>query len=203
MRLDRPRRPHGHVAAAAGEVDERCRDEGERDGERDLAPVQSGGEAVLSDGRGDYDAGCDADGAGDEAAEPGSGGPAEGALGDHLAGDGADDACGDARQEEGEGKDCAGCWGDGGGEEGVDGEEGGVGGGGGEGGAGEDEERGVDEEGEGEEGDGEFGYGVFERGADGGEGGLVGVFRGDRGGGGGGGGGWGGGVVMVFDVVVV
>lgn len=123
--------------------------------------------------RGHDDARCDANRAGDEAAAPWGSGPAESALGDHLPGDGADDAGGDAREEDGEGEDCAGGGGDDGGKEGVDVEEGGFGGGVGEGCAGQDEDCGVDEEGESEEGDGEFDDGVFERGTDGGEGGMV------------------------------
>ncbi|PMB67043.1 hypothetical protein BM221_006705 [Beauveria bassiana] len=162
--------PDSHVAAAAGKVNERQRGKGQDGAEDDLGGVEGGVEAFAANGGGDDERRRDADGAGDEAAHPGLDLPAQGALGDHLAGNGADDAGGDAREQEGEGKDGADGRGDALGEEGVDAKDVGVEGLGVlvERGAGDDEDGRVDKEGKGEERGAELDDGVLEAVFDGG-----------------------------------
>ena len=152
----RPAHRNLHILAAASKPDERGASEGQDDAKRDLAALERAAEALAPDGARDDDAGRDADAAGDEAAHPRLDGPVELALGDHLPGDGADDAGRGAGEEQGEGEDGAGDGREGRGEQVVDGEEVGVvsAGEGGQGGAGDDEDRAVDEEREGDEGDG-------------------------------------------------
>ncbi|KAH6605677.1 hypothetical protein Trco_004830 [Trichoderma cornu-damae] len=143
--------------------------------EDDLGGVEGGVEALLADRPGDDDGRGDADGPRDEAPEPGLHLPAEGALADHLAGDGAHDAGGHAREQEGQGEDGPGPGGDARGEQPVDAED--VRG---EGvrvpvqrGAGDDEDGRVDEEGKGEERQRQLRDGVLERVLDGRHGGDV------------------------------
>ena len=155
--------PHGHVPTAASEPDQRRTRDGQNHAERDLGAHERVADALASDGASDDDARSYADAACDEAADPRLDGPAELALGDHLAGDGADDAGGGAREEQGEGEDGTGEGGERAAEESVDVEEGGVCVGGADGGVGrveggarDDEDGAVDEEGEGGEGEGQL-----------------------------------------------
>lgn len=89
-----------HVALGAGEVDEGGADERQHDAEGDLGAVEGGVELLAAGGARDDDAGRDADGAGDEAAQPRLHAPAQRALAHHLARDGADDAGRDAREQQ-------------------------------------------------------------------------------------------------------
>ena len=156
LRSLRPAHRNLHILAAASKPDERGAGEGQDDTKRDLAALERAAEALAPDGARDDDAGRDADAAGDEAAHPRLDGPVELALGDHLAGDGADDAGRGAGEEQGEGEDGAGDGREGRGEQVVNGEEVGVvsTGDGGQGGASNNEDRAVNEEREGHEGDG-------------------------------------------------
>lgn len=156
---------HDHVLVEAREPDEGGGDEGQHDAEHDLRAVERVVEQVAARGAGDDDAGRDGDGAGDEAALPRLDAPADGALADHLARDGAHDAGRHAGEEERQGEDDARERADGRREQVVDAED--VGGRGRrvavEARAGDDEDGAVDEEGERHEGDGHLCVGVFQR----------------------------------------
>lgn len=160
----RTARLRGHVLVEAGEPDERGRHEGQHDAEDDLRPIQRVVEARAARGAGDDDAGGDGNGPRDEAAEPGLHLPPEGALADHLPGDGADDAGRDAREEQCEGEDDASEGANGLGQQIVDAEDVGVRCRGVpvEAGAGDDQDGAVNEESECEEGYAYFGVSILE-----------------------------------------
>jgi hypothetical protein len=80
---------HGHDLAAACEVDQRGRDEGEDPTQDDLGGGQGVVEAASTYCGGDYDAGNNADAAGQKTTDPRSEGPIDHAFAHHLAGDGA------------------------------------------------------------------------------------------------------------------
>lgn len=160
---------HGHDVAATGEPDQGGGHKGQDDAEDDLTGGQGLVEPAAADGAGDDDAGDDADGPRDEPPHPGLDGPAQHALGHHLAGHGAHDARRRARQEQRQGEQGA----RGGGQvlaqESVDAEEVGVGGGGRgvERGARHDEDGRIDKQGEREERRRELHDRILEAGPDG------------------------------------